>query len=144
MWTVTIRGEQNKGLVLAVSGHLVPNPITDWDREWLACRAEAETGTFRGTVENSLQIQEFQRFKEQLRSLYGDLSGTAALETLERWIRVVMKGDGLGHIATHVEVVDGLVEGSSLEYWINLDQTYLPPLIRELEEICGAFPVVAQ
>jgi hypothetical protein len=107
MRTVTIHGERSRGLSLAIPGYAFPDATTDWDRDWLDCRAEADTGVFRVVVKSALRIQ----------------------------------GDGLGHVVAHVEIVDGSEEASSLEYCVRLDQTYLPPIIRDLEAVWDAFPV---
>jgi len=52
------------------------------------------------------------------------------------------KGDGAGHIAITGTVKDEPGMGNSLKFSIDLDQTFLPAILGQLDEIDREYPVL--
>jgi hypothetical protein len=112
-----------------------------WDADWLHANVEVRAGAFHGEVEALLRSDDFVRFVDGLRVLYEKLSGVATFDTLEHWLRIDVRGDGKGHLHADCLAMDEPGTGNRLAFEISFDQTDLPPLIRDLEAICRAFPI---
>ena len=68
-------------------------------------------------------------------------SGEAVLDSLEPNVRVhVRSSDSAGHLRVHVEITpDHLLQGHWFEF--EADQSYLPPVLDQLEAMLKMFPV---
>jgi hypothetical protein len=144
MHEIRIGGEVAEFLSLAIHGRQRPESADYWDGNWLTCDVEVAAGAFRGAFGRTIRKEDLERFRHQLVRLYAELSGTAALEVLEGWIALDLVGDGRGHLEAKGQLCDDPVYGNSLEFRLKLDQTYLPALIRQLNEACRAYPVIGQ
>ncbi len=89
-----------------------------------------------------LRTEEFVRFRDELQPLYERLSGRAVFETMEGWLRIEINGDGKGQFHAACEAVDQPGVGNRLAFKIGFDQTELPAVVRGLDGICAALPVV--
>ena len=113
-----------------------------WDGNWLLVTVTVATGAFRGCFEAQLRTDEFLRFREQLRTLYEKLVGPAVFDPIEPWLRIGIEGDGRGHFRASCRADDNPGIGNVLTFTAEFDQTDLPALLRELDGICEAFPIV--
>jgi hypothetical protein len=113
-----------------------------WDGNWLNATVEIVAGGFRGKYEALLRAEEFAQFRDQLRPLYEHLSEAATFTTMEDWLRIHIEGDGKGHFQAQCQAVDQPGLGNRLTFSIEFDQTELPAIVRSLDEVCVAFPVV--
>jgi hypothetical protein len=112
-----------------------------WDGNWLESKVDIRVGGFRGHFRASLRAEEFQRFKDQFAELYQDLKGSAEFSSLEDWLTVRVKGDGLGHFEAKCQAMDEAGTGNRLEFRLAFDQTDIPAMVKGLEQILEAFPV---
>jgi hypothetical protein len=114
-----------------------------WDGNWLITRITGDVGGFRFDLPAALRADEVRRFREGVVLLYQKLSTEARLRSMEDWIDLLVTGDGSGRL-----VVTGSIAGkpdrrNRLEFVIeNYDQTFLPPLLAELEGVESRFPVL--
>jgi hypothetical protein len=83
---------------------------------------------------------DFPRFRRQLESLYKTLSGSANFDTIEHQLQIECAGNKRGGIAINGTVKDRIGDGNELRFRFDIDQTYLPILIAELEDIESEFP----
>jgi hypothetical protein len=90
-------------------------------------RIDVIAGPFRVTVVDGT-VGGFARFHRDLLDLYGSLSGSARLGSLEGF-SLVITGQSLGHMLVQVVAVGSHVPRIVLEFEFEIDQTYLPPLI---------------
>jgi hypothetical protein len=118
-----------------------PDAELDWDRNWLDASVVIKAGGFSGQFNTQLMTVDFENFKQELISLYTKLDGTANFNTMEGNINIRMKGDGIGHIASECKLMDYPGTGNKLEFRIDFDQTYIPTLIRQLDNIVQIFPI---
>jgi len=88
-----------------------------------------------------LRTEEFVRFRDDLRALYDKLKGAVAFETMEHWLAIHIEGDGRGHFTVECEARDQPGMGNKLLFDLAFDQTELPTLLRDLDELTRAFPV---
>lgn len=115
-----------------------------WDGNWLGCAVDARAGAFRGHVDASLRAEEFVAFREGVRRLYEQLAGEAKFETMEQWLSIRVVGDGRGHFEAKCDLLDDPGVGNRLTFTLAFDQTFLPKMLRELDGIIDAFPVVGR
>ena len=118
-----------------------PNAENDWDRNWIRSKVTVKAGGFSGQFECNLMTTDFERFKRGLSILYDKLDGTASFDTIEGQVTIKIMGDGIGHLVADCSVMDDAGLGNKLEFEINFDQTVIPDLVRQLDEITWAFPI---
>ena len=70
------------------------------------------------------------------------LSDAATFTTMEDWLRIHIEGNGKGHFRAQCQAVDQPGLGHRLTFSIEFDQTELPAIVRGLDDVCAAFPVV--
>jgi hypothetical protein len=88
---------------------------------------------------------DFAKFKNELEYLYDHLDSSATFEGLERYLTIILKGDGLGHLEGFCLASDkpGWMP-NDLEFYLSIDQTYIPQLINQLGNIILEFPIVTR
>jgi hypothetical protein len=94
---------------------------------------EVRAGPFVGSVQD-ITVGSYAAFKRNLVTLYDSLTGTASLGSLEGVISLDLTGDGRGAIAVSVEVVAEHSPLIRLTFEFAIDQTYLPRIIRTLND----------
>lgn len=144
MCSIRIGGQSHGFLVLALNGRSHPGSTDFWDGNWIDCTAEVATGAFRGRLDRSLRADELDRFRGQLARLHETLIGDAVLETMERWLRIAVSGDGRGHMEAACRLCDDPASGNVLECRLSLDPTFLPAVLRQLERALQDYPVVGR
>ncbi|HVC78425.1 MAG TPA: hypothetical protein VND96_18115 [Candidatus Micrarchaeaceae archaeon] len=117
-----------------------------WDGNWLTSVVKIAVGPWKGRYGASLRAEEFAQFHDQLRRLYDDASAPPAqFDSMEPWLRFkVQRSDSLGHItiAGHAQAEPFFEKHNILNFVLDLDQTYLPSVLDELDGILNEFPVV--
>ncbi|GEM_PF-1632004 len=98
---------------------------------------EVVVGEFRMEIESHVTAQEIGRFHTRLTHLYDVLEGQPLLCVQPYGIAVSV--DDLGHILVECRTVDASEENSVIARLL-MDQTYLPPVIRQLSEAVSKFP----
>jgi hypothetical protein len=84
---------------------------------------------------------DFELFKRELKATYKNLNGTAKFKTLEGQIEINMRGDRLGHFEIECVAMDEPGTGNQLEIRMGFDQTYIPDLLRQLDNIISEYPI---
>jgi hypothetical protein len=140
--TITF-GSATSGITLAVWRRVHAPAENYWDGNWLSTEIRIAVGSFKGQIDADLRAEEFERFKNQLQNLHDGSVGHAEFETVEGWITLhLVVTDGLGHIRCDGTVTDQPGIGNRLTFSLDLDQSYLPQLIADLDELTTNFPVV--
>jgi len=112
-----------------------------WDANWLKAKIKLKIGAFSANYLAQLQTTNFREFQNGLETLYKDLIGEAQFYSLEDWLRIKLSGDGIGHFSLDCQASDFPGTGSRLEFEMQIDQTEIPLLVRQLSEILERFPV---
>lgn len=112
------------------------------DEDWLVTEVRIAAGGFSGSFRAFLRIGELAEFRAQLAVLYDRLDGEAVLDSVEGWIRAVVRGDGRGGLEARCEASDDPAIGNRLRFLLLLDQTYIPGILDGLDAILGRHPVV--
>lgn len=113
-----------------------------WDKNWITTIISVQGGAFSGKYEADFMASDFETFKQELELLYENLKGGATFSGLERQLELKCIGDGLGHIKIDVVAQNFPGYGAELTYTINIDQTFIKPLVKQLDEITKAFSVM--
>lgn len=132
------------GLRLRVLRRSYPEASDYRDGNRADTEVELTVGAFRGLVRSKLRTNELFAFRAELQAVFDALSGEARLTTMENWLSVLARGDGKGHVTVEGELTDDARRSGSLRFRFQLDPTDLPPVLRGLEGILRAFPVLGR
>ncbi len=112
-----------------------------YDDNWLTVSIAVCVGGFSGRVRAAILTAELAAFAEQLRRLHEQLTGSAEFTTIEGQLSLTLTCDIRGHITLQGEVLDQAGIGNRLSFHLDLDQSFLPQSIQELDAVIQAFPV---
>jgi hypothetical protein len=107
---------------------------------WFDTEVEIQCDGWRGKFTASVLQGELPAFAQKLRILHEKLEGEAALIPIEPNLEVSFIGDGKGHIEVNGIARNQFHTGTKLSFHLDLDQTFLPAIIKGLEEIDRAAP----
>ena len=93
-----IGGREREQVTIQVLGRMHPEQCDYLDGNWLISPIEVSVGGFEGRVQACLRAEELRSFRQGLETLYETLEGEARLHSLEDWISLVCRGDGLAPI----------------------------------------------
>lgn len=121
----------------AGSQHVTIHVLSDKadDYGWLTCEISLSAGAFSGLFDATLMVSDFASFCQDVRQLYDDLKSPAVFNTLEGQFALTLSGDGIGHVSVDGEVLDQAGDGNRLRFRFGIDETYLPPIIRDLDAV---------
>jgi len=63
---------------------------------------------------------------------------------MEPWLTLKLEGDKLGHVMVTGMADDEVAIGNKLSFRFEIDQSYLPSLIKDLRALLAEFPVVGE
>jgi len=138
---IHIGHSEHEFILLDVISRSYPNSNDSHDGNWLDAKAIVKVGGFTGTVTGQLRSEELASFQAELANLYKSLSGSAKFVTLEGWLSFKIIGDKMGHFSCTGEAMDGFVQGNVLSFNLNIDQTFLPGILKSLEKVESFFSV---
>jgi hypothetical protein len=110
-----------------------------YDDNWVNVKVSIAAGAFTGTFDAAFLTHDFVRFRAELQSLHEKLKGEAIFSTLEEQLFIKLTVDEVGRIAVEGMAMDH--PGVELKFVFDLDQSYLPKIISDLDEIVTEFPV---
>jgi hypothetical protein len=93
---------------------------------------EVRAGPFAGSVRDQT-VGLYPDFRQKLVELYDNLSGNAQLGSYEGF-SLILSGNGHGAIHVSIKVIGEHVPSIRLTYEFQIDQTYLPTIIRQVEQ----------
>jgi hypothetical protein len=120
-----------------------PDATTDWDKNWIDAKIEVKAGPFTGAYSAQFRTTDLQYFRKGLAIIYDDLNGCAIFEELEGYLKINIKGDGIGHFEADCIACNNPGYGViTLNFELHFDQTQIMPMIRQLDVIMASFPMV--
>jgi hypothetical protein len=121
---------------------MFPNAQTDRDRNMISIKIIINAGGFKADYIAEIMTVDFEKFKQELKRLYDNLSGYANFDCLERYLMINIKGDGLGHFIADCEAIDKPgFEESTLRFTLHFDQTKINDLVYQLDLITKEYPI---
>ncbi len=133
---LSIKCDQGK-LEIKPLKHENPNADNADDRSWIYTAVTVRVGGFVASYATSIRDVEFAILARELKHCYANLNRSFDFEVLESSFRLKVKGDGLGHF-----LLSGKCNqyNATLSFDMTFDQSFLPKMIDELEEINKRFP----
>jgi hypothetical protein len=133
-----------EGFELWIDGRQFPKSDDYWDGNWLnvvaRCTADSSLVQAAGPI---LHLSELHKFLIECKQIYDALAGEAKLECMEPNIDLKIKMKNAGRCELTVSLTpDHLYQEHSCIF--DLDQSYLPPLLKSLEQILQAYPLKEQ
>lgn len=110
---------------------------------WLVGQVRVSAGGFRAEFEASFEPRDFQEFSRQLRALHQTLAGNASFEPREAQLALKVSGNGRGAIEVTGAACD-LSRTNRLTFVLTMDQTYLAPVLRQLEATLASLESAAR
>jgi hypothetical protein len=120
---------------------IIYNSEYSWDKNWIKTQIDIKAGVFTGTYLGEFMTHDFVNFKKELQNLYINLNSSAKFEGLEGYLKIDIKGDGVGHLNAVCVANDHPGYGNELTSHFYFDQTYIPHLVKQLDKINEYFPV---
>ena len=116
-----------------------PHSNNEWDKSWFTSIAEFQLGSFTGNFKTNVQINDFALFYNQLLIQNNTLKENSYFKTRESQIEIELKNEGLGIIEVNFTLMDKVGIGNQLEASFKIDQTYIPSILQQLENILNTY-----
>lgn len=116
-----------------------PKAKNSWDKNWLTAKTKFQLGSFIGEYEFNAQIEDFNNFLNQVENQYNNLIGESNFQSREDQVEIKLELDKSGIIEVNFELTDKVGVGNNLNGNFQIDQSYLPKLIEQLESIRDKF-----
>jgi hypothetical protein len=99
---------------------------------WVCGKADVHCGPWLERVKVEFYMDELPRFGEEIRQLYHDLKGTAALDSIESDLTLRLTGNDRGAIEVAGTARSQFATSSELSFRFFIDQTFLPKIADSL------------
>ncbi len=130
------------GFQLWVHGRQFPDSKSYYDGNWL--RVTAHCGAQRASVWAQgaiLMVTDIAYFGEKCAAMLSGNKEPVAMEPLEPELRVTLEPtDNLGHVSAHVEITPDHLSQEH-RFVFEIDQSYLPDIIRACLKIVQEYPI---
>ena len=136
-----IKGSGGELLKITVMGYSCPDAVDFWDGNWLDCRLNLGLNGFYADFAFGLRADELERFLRELEQLHSNLKGTASLENMSCVIHLNVTIRKTGQLIWEGRLVYPAGHGTTLEFEVESDQSFLPDLINELKSIANRYPI---
>jgi hypothetical protein len=130
------------GIKIQPTGQPYIDSANSWDKNCLRTLLTIKGGAFRGQYNADFYTFEFEHFKQELRRVYKDLNGKFVFSCRDHELVLKIQGDGNGHFTVDCTAMDHPAFGAELKFQLSFDQTYIPELVNQLNDITKAFPIV--
>jgi hypothetical protein len=116
------------------------HPVSPLEEGWHNVDVEADLGSrFRAKFECATQLDAFVKFRDKMKLLHEQLTGSAELTFTEDEVRIKCTMERLGHVSWDIRLWKhscGLGEtNATLTFRLDDDQASLPGVIAELDEL---------
>lgn len=130
------------GLSLWMRAREFPEATDHWDANWLNTVAHCQYPGARVSVDGPfVRTTELHEFAAACSRLHETLAGEAALQTLEPYLKVSLRGNGRGQIEVAISITsDHLNQQHS--FLGEIDQTDLPSIVAGCRRVLERFPIV--
>jgi hypothetical protein len=129
------------GFKMWIFGRQFPESSDSFDGNWLVAGAFCESIGSQTWVQGPIiHLSEIHQWLTELRNLHSTIQGEAALHCMEPYLKAKVALDKLGNGTLVVSITpDHLKEIH--EFTFEVDQSYLPAVIRDLKDIIDKYPI---
>ena len=121
------------------------NSTLDWDNNFIKTKITIKGGAFSGQYFADIMTVDFEKFKQELDTLYDNLKGSATFADREHALELKINGDGLGHFEVNVKAWDKPnIDCSELTFAMSFDQTEIKSKVNQLDGITKKFPIIGE
>ena len=135
------RDIQIAGLSIWIHQRQFPESEEFWDANWLDITAGCEaSGAQVETSGSILHLTELDKLLRECRQMHASLSGKASFVCMERELDLKLEMQTGGRLTMEVKITPNHLEQ---KHWFQfeIDQSYLPELIRDCQQILEKFPL---
>jgi hypothetical protein len=111
-------------------------------RNLLRGMVHAAAGPFQGAYRADFYAWDLEAFRDDLQALRESRQGSAALDAADGGLRVEFSAVGPGRCVVRCVARDLWPSGARLEFEVRLDRADLAPVVRDLDALLRAFPVI--
>ena len=101
---------------------------------WIEATIEIAVSCFDGRIEASVEAPDIVDFASQLTDMYESLQGEARLLPREEQFTLVVSAQTGGHLLVRGIAWSKATYENKLDFTFGLDQTFLPPVLTQLQE----------
>lgn len=121
-----------------------PNSNDYWDGNWVTSNVNMEIPGYCVSFVADLRTDELRDFLNELQTMNTTLKGKTILKNLDSFLHFEAEIDKLGKVKWSIETQYLSGYGAILNFQFKSDQSYLPKLIKELEDILLIYPVIGK
>jgi hypothetical protein len=121
-----------------------PNSSDYWDGNWVTSKINIKIPGYLVNFDANLRTDELRDFANEIKLMSKLLKGKATLKNLDNYLHIECEMDKLGKIIWTAETCYPAGYGAVLKFEFESDQSFLIGLIKELETILTAFPVIGK
>jgi len=103
--------------------------------DWIGGDAEVTVRGFSASISADFEPTDFQNFETEMSALYESLSGEAKLRPIGEQLTLLLRGNGRGQIVVTGTAWSVACYGSKLDFEFEIDQTFLPGILKQLSAI---------
>ncbi len=139
-----IYGGDNAQLSLTALRRERSGDTNAYDSDWIVTRCQVAAPGFQADVTESVLLSELVGLRDDLAKMYAELEGRMKWSAREHFLTLTAERNRLGHIYWTIELNQPMGMAVRLRLEIRSDQTYLPPLLDQIDAILEAFPLVGK
>jgi hypothetical protein len=144
--TIQISGDTLVGeparVTLEMQHRQYPECRDYWDGNWVITRFQATAPGFHADFNETVHLREILALREKLAEMHATLQGRVEWKAMDGFLELVAEMDRSGHIRWTFDLHYPAGAGVVLSLQINNDQTYLPPIMGQMDDVLEAFSIV--
>ena len=113
------------------------------DANWINAHVKIAVGGFDASYGATLFRADFPRFRDALKKLHSFESSRAQFSTMENQLHIEIRSDMRGNFEAICEARDRS-DGNCLSFKLGFDQTEISPMLKQLDSIIKAYPVLGK
>lgn len=132
--------DENQFVILGNTEKVIiqlPSPGSVDATGWAEVRVVTDTPGFHAALHSSMMTWELRDLRDGLRQMYADLCGEVTWNAAEHFLDMTARMDRSGHLHWTIALMS---YHATLHVEFDSDQSYLPALIDQMDDIISRFP----
>jgi len=140
----TLLGENQEKVEIYIMKRKYTEALNDWDLNWVESEIIVNIAGYSARFPADLRTDELKDFVDGLNKMNKSLKGKAELINIDTYIDIECNVTPFGQLNWSVKTTYPAVEGAELTFGFQSDQSYLKPLISQIEDVLSVYPVIGQ